>query len=217
MGVSQWPKVALKGTSQVIPRVCPNCLHEADVSLRYCYIRPWDVFRPTRYFQSFRYCGTCAPAAEADLKHHRRTDWLRRVPGLMVVLFAAVLSTLLIVDAVLPGSHDPKERSPVAAVAFAGSVAAAVLLAWLCVRWSGKSALRRCPRQPGQAVWGVAAYYTGSPILDLLGNSKVYRAARPEWLAALVRANRDQVDDATYRLIAGEERPPRDTRRPFAA
>ena len=51
------------GQSQVIPRVCPNCLKEANVDLRYCYIRPWDIVRPTRYWQSFRYCATCAPAA----------------------------------------------------------------------------------------------------------------------------------------------------------
>ena len=47
-------KVVLKGGSQVVPWICPNCLHKAEVDLRYCYIRPWDVLRPTRFFQSFR-------------------------------------------------------------------------------------------------------------------------------------------------------------------
>jgi hypothetical protein len=35
MGALQWPKVVLKGNSQSIPRVCPNCLKNADVDLRY--------------------------------------------------------------------------------------------------------------------------------------------------------------------------------------
>jgi len=217
MGVLQWPKVALKGESQTIPRLCPNCLKEAEVELRYCYIRPWDVLRPTRYFQSFRYCAGCGAAAAAHLRHLGRTGWLLKAPGAILALVGSCAGAAALTEAVLPGSRDPAVRGPVAAAGFAAGLAAVGLLAGLFAWWSKKAALRRSPPREGQAVWGVAAYYTGSTLLDLLGGSKVYRAARPEWLAALVRANPDQVDDATYRQLVGAEKPARQPQRPFAA
>ncbi len=217
MGVSHWPKVAVKGSSQVVPRTCPNCLGAADVSLRYCYIRPWDVLRPTRYFQSFRYCAACAPAAEAHLRHRGRTGWLLRFPGLFLVMLAGMAAGMLGLQHLLPGATDAPGGQVLRGVACGGGIAAALLLAGLLIWWSRRAAERGCPRREGQATWGLAAFYTGSPVLNLLGDRKIYRAARPEWLAALVRANPDQVDDATYRQVVGTDRPPRESNRPFAA
>ena len=48
------------------------------------------------------------------------------------------------------------------------------------------------------AVWGVAAYYS---------SFSNYKAARREWIEALVRSNPELVKDKVYRRITGEEKP----------
>jgi hypothetical protein len=61
--------------------------------------------------------------------------------------------------------------------------------------------MRRHPPLDNQAVWSLAAYYTGTG-----WTHSRYRAARPEWITALVEANPNLVDDETYRAVFGEDR-----------
>jgi hypothetical protein len=92
-----------------------------------------------------------------------------------------------------------------------------VLLVALFVGFSQmiKGILRsRHPQQPDQATWGPAAYFVGTWLG--LGNAKGYIAARPEWIKALVESNPDQVNDDTYRRIAGVPKPAPEEKRPFA-
>src|SRR5207244_3782302 len=94
-----------------------------------------------------------------------------------------------------------------------------VLLAVGLIWWRKHALWRRAERshpvREGQAVWGLAAFYTGETF-GLGPSGRVYRAARPEWLKALVEANPDQVDDATYQRLVGVARPSGETARPFA-
>ena len=55
----KWTKVVLKGRSQLIPGLCPNCLAPADQSFRYGYrgIEGW--LTRTTYYQTFTYCRAC--------------------------------------------------------------------------------------------------------------------------------------------------------------
>ena len=76
-------------------------------------------------------------------------------------------------------------------------------------RWIAKASLRRAmrlhPQRTGQAVWGHAVYYSSPhPLMKSDGG---YRAARPEWIRALVEANPGGVSDETYRQCTGRERP----------
>jgi hypothetical protein len=66
---------------------------------------------------------------------------------------------------------------------------------------------RRRPLRPDQAVWGLAAFYTGGTHLGFSSANAVYQAARLEWIAALVKANPEQVDDAAYQALLGAARP----------
>jgi hypothetical protein len=70
MSVRSWPSITLRGDAQVIPRMCPNCLANADVELRYYYTNPVSgLLGGTRYFQTFNYCSQCAETARAELRH----------------------------------------------------------------------------------------------------------------------------------------------------
>ena len=85
------------------------------------------------------------------------------------------------------------------------------------VYWVARTLKRRShPLRPGQLVWGPGAFYTGSARMGLSSNTSVYKAVRPEWIAALARANPEQVDDAAYQALTGSARPavPPDSR-PF--
>jgi hypothetical protein len=75
---------------------------------------------------------------------------------------------------------------------------------------------RRHPLRPGQAVWGRAAFYAGAARWGLDADTCVYLAARPEWAAALARANPEQLDEQAYHRATGEARPaPVLDQRPF--
>jgi hypothetical protein len=94
-------------------------------------------------------------------------------------------------------------------------VLAPIVLAWLMIRAWKKAITSKHPLQEGQLVLGPAAYYTGQAFGGF-GSRSVYRALRPEWLAALVRANPGSVDAGTYARVTGEAAPAKDERKPFA-
>jgi hypothetical protein len=65
----------------------------------------------------------------------------------------------------------------------------------------------RHPRRPGQPVWGLAVFYTGGTRLGFNNAFGVYKAARPERIAALVHANPDPVEPAVFLRHVGATQP----------
>jgi hypothetical protein len=109
----------------------------------------------------------------------------------------------------------------------AGAAILALALVWCGLRYSQNAAQRRQPQRPEQAVWGLAAYYTGDNVWATLSTRnwsepepstapiREYRAARPEWLRLLVEANPNQADEETYTRVVGTPKPPAEAMRPF--
>jgi len=193
--MANWPSQKLKGESQVLPRVCPNCLREANVELRYGYkgLKGW--LTNTTYYQSFLYCEPCADQVMAQRKLGLFRFWfcvLGFFGGLIAFAFAA----------------DTKEHSVLPLLAPIAVIA--VLVAGYRLIRSIKR--KKSPKRDDQAVWGIAAVYYGSG-LDM--SSSIFRAARPEWLAALVAANPDKVDDDTFQKVVGRAKPTADPNGPF--
>jgi hypothetical protein len=216
MNVSLWPKVKLKGEYQAIPTLCPNCLKPASVELRYGYVPFLSVLSGEgTWFQSFWYCPECVDGAKAVLKYRDRTGWLLRPWGLAGLLLASLLVGIFVF--VEPGHLgrwvEESQICDKGTVFVAGVAVFPVLLTALFIvaRFQfARNALNRHPMQPGQAVPGPAAYYTGPGMFGLAEGfgTRIYRAARPEWLKALVEANRDQVDPVTYERVMGSPKPP---------
>ena len=190
-----WQRVGLSGYTHTIPPVCPNCMAPADVPVRchhkelfMCFFHP---FGPAG--QTFFYCEECADGARAGVRCDRLKRHLTWVISLVALM--GVLS-LILGPLIGPGGplwpHWEPVPQPVKLLTILGGI---VLLWWLVVGTYRRSQKRRFPKSDAQAVWGVAAYYTG------LDN---YKAARPEWLAALVRSNPDLVSDRTRRRVLGE-------------
>ena len=205
-----WTRLALKGTSQTIPPVCPNCLGKADQEIRYGYkgIEGW--LTRTTYYQTFSYCDVCRPQA-ASASGLRGWGIFLGFIGFFVMIGAAV--------AIIDALRDPatgKGSTLSANLSIAGGAAVGILawvLLYLLVRFVKR---QRHPRRPGQAVWGCAAFYTGAPRFGLDSGTAVYIAARPEWIAALAQANPAQLDERTYAQVTGQQRPePSPASRPF--
>ena len=201
MDSPRWTKVSLHGIPHFIPAVCPNCLQPADVSLR-CSHGPFidNMFNPLlANSQTFEYCSTCVDAARAALvcqRVRRGVFWIMSLIPLSLV-FVGFMHLVL-------GEHSPLRPYWMRFVKASGVWSILVfpiggmLVAWLIVRLTRWRMMRRYPLNEQQAVWGLAAYYKGSG---------KYSAARPEWLVALVEANPEGVDDATYREVTGCDRP----------
>jgi hypothetical protein len=204
MGVLQWPSVALSGEGQTIPPVCPNCMGPAEVQYRYAYRSPFFFFSRTSYFQSFGYCRRCEPLMDAYFRWQGKGC-------LVYVLYIAAIGGGVAAAASVAGKGRPLEGNP---VVFTALLLAPVVLLWFLLRTWRRSLLAKHPLQEGQLRQGPAAYYTGQT-MGGLGNKHVYRALRPEWLAALVRANPGSVDAATYARVTGEQPPTPSDRKPF--
>ncbi|HEX9009555.1 MAG TPA: hypothetical protein VF804_04250 [Holophagaceae bacterium] len=196
-----WTRIVMKGTAQVIPAVCPNCLGPADQRLRYGYKGLEGWVTRTTFYQTFAYCPACLPQA-ASASRLGRWGWT----GVGLGLVAAVAGAILLGDAL----RDPATgvcTNLNANLAIAGSAALGVttgLLTYLAARLLKR---RRHPLRPGQAVWGRAAFYTGAARWGLHRDTAVYLAARPEWIAALARANPEQLDGPAYQQATGEAQP----------
>ncbi|MGO8691063.1 MAG: hypothetical protein ACLQLG_15695 [Thermoguttaceae bacterium] len=209
MSRRQWSKVALGGERHLIPKVCPNCLAPSEVERRYAYKAPWWlwIIDSARYIQTFYYCRDCGAQAGAYTWYHK---WVSRVRFPFAVLSLAALVAL----GELLGrmSRGLPNDSPLPPWGTAALLPAALVVWWGLCRWLKRRALVSAPILEKQAVWGPAVYYTGDRgfgLLDLFAGASrsVYRAARPEWIRALVEANPEKVDDATYRDAVGAEKP----------
>lgn len=181
LAMPPWPKLNIGGAPRhVIPAVCPNCLAQADVEFRYGH-RGWFMTLIAPFnasYQSFFYCRRCADSVRAHLKFRGimyvllyiltgafTSLWLFGVPAL---LLAGLLTRIV-----------PQTPVGIGFIIAAG-VGFFVFEFWLFARVLKGWLRRRHPQQPDQAVWGLAALYTG------YGQ---YCAARPEWLLALADAN----------------------------
>jgi len=155
----------------------------------------------TTYYQTFTYCADCHPQAASALGLRR---W--GVFAAVEAIFAWILLFVAFVDLV----RDPATGTAAGlrgAVAIAAATAMAIAQGAAIYLAARAIKRRRHPPRPGQAAWGLAAFYTGGTAFGFNNAFAVYKAARPEWIAALVRANPDQVDDAVYRSHVGTARP----------
>lgn len=206
MGVLKWPSVAMTGSAQTIPVICPNCLAPADVTYRYAYRSPFYLFSRTAYYQTFSYCRRCEPAMDAYF------NWQGK-GCLIYILYVATFAGGIAAAAALFNPKGPLAAGgPPAGI---GLVVLAVVGLWWVLRSMRAKAMAKHPLGEGQLAQRPVAYYTG-PTLGGLGSKHVYRALRHEWLAALVQANPASVDEATYRSIVGEKPPSAEARKPFA-
>jgi hypothetical protein len=165
----------------------------------------------TTYYQTFAYCGICHPQA-ASAATLRRWGYVGVVLGFIATIAASVaLSDVL---------RDPVTgvcTSRMANLGIAGGAVVGLGVAVLTYQAARYLKRRRHPLQPSQAIWGQAAFYTGSARWGLDANTSVYVAARPQWIAALAQANPEQVDEATYQGLTGTARPSAVPERPFGS
>lgn len=198
-----------------MPRVCPNCLRPAEFDARYCYTHQFPLFLldRTQYWQTFYYCGGCMEQLEAYFGSEK---WKGRLIVLGILgLFGAMFAGVLLVDTLRPPEGEPASD-------LVGWLGLAPLIAWIAGWWLLNRAIqrtyeRRQPRHAHQAAWGPAAFYVGDGALGFgHPQTRVYRAARREWLQELVRANPDQIDEAQYQSIVGEAKPAEVPVKPFA-
>lgn len=205
----QWHRIRLKGTEQVMPDACPNCMGPSTHHFRYGY-KGWKGWLTrTTYYQTFYYCEPCMKQADSALGLGGWSFF-----GGVLGFFAWLAVTISLAEAY----RDPEtHRVPdlIMALVFLLGTAVAVGIV-MGIRFLVKAIKqRRHPLKEGQAVWGVAAYYTGSGFLDVQSLAS-YKAVRREWLAEMVRLNAQQVDDATYQAWVGEAKPaPEPEARPF--
>lgn len=196
-----WTRIVMKGDAQVIPTVCPNCLVEGREHLRYGYKGLEGWLTRTTFYQSFHYCPSCLPQARSAIGL-RRWGWSSLVVAFLGLVAGAVVLAEALKDPVTGACPPDLVNVAVAGAAVLGILAG--FLFYLAARFVKQ---RRHPRRPEQAVWGLAAYYAGKSRWGLDAQTAVYLAARPEWIAALAKANPEQVDEATYQGLTGAARP----------
>ncbi len=197
----QWTRVVLKGKAQVIPPICPICLGEADQKIRYGYKGLEGWLTRTTYYQTFTYCQACRPQVISATRLRRWGYFGAVVGGIALIPLLLALSSLL-KD---PATGKASDTAVNVGMAAAGllSLGVAVLVYWVARTLKR----RRHPLRPGQVVWGPGAFYTGSARMGLSSGTSVYKAVRPEWAAALLKANPEQADAATYQALPGAARP----------
>lgn len=208
-----WTRLVMKGNAQVIPATCPNCLAPATgLKLRSAYKGLGGWLTRTTYYQTFQYCPACHPQA-VSAERLGRWGWLGAFLGFIAFIAAAVAVPSALGD---PATHVCTPLMAKVGVALAGVAGlGTAALTYLVARAIKRG---RHPLLPAQAVWGRAAFYTGKDRFGTMAGTAVYLAARPEWLAALARANPDQVDGAVYQGLTGEGQPSPDAKaRPFGS
>ena len=189
----------------MIPPVCPNCLAPGTVPVRY-QLEGMHVFLslllPLSFFpferrdlQTFHYCKTCAEEARAATRRGRVLAVFSSFPVQILPMFAPIVPLWWLAE------------GKMFLLGLLLIPALGIPMMMYLGRWIAKASLRRAmrlhPQRTGQAVWGHAVYYF-APYMERDGG---YRAARPEWIRALVEANPGGVSDETYRQWTGRERP----------
>jgi hypothetical protein len=204
-----WNRLRLKGKEQTIPDLCPNCLGATTHRFRYGYKGWKGMLTNTTYFQTFYYCEPCMNQADSAMG-------LGGWTVLGVILGIITFGVTLAVSA--EAWRDPQTRLVPDAMVALGMILAllAGALPTLGIRALAKFIKqKRHPKTQAQAVWGPAAFYAGSGVMDMQ-NQCVYLIARREWAAEMVRLNPEQVDDAAYQAWVGQPRPESPTQgRPF--
>jgi hypothetical protein len=174
----------------------------ASLQVFYSLVLPLSFFPFERGgLQTFHYCKACAEQARAATRRGRVLDVFSSSPVQVLLLFAFMVVLAPIVW------WWPAEWTPCGGLLLI--LALEILMMIYLGRWIEKASLRRAmrlhPQRTGQAVWGHAVYYQSPyPLMRYDGG---YRAARPEWIRALVEANPGGVSDETYRQWTGRERP----------
>jgi len=177
--MAEWHSIDFSRNAQVIPPLCPSCLASAAMP-----VRTTHLFLNQRYTQTFYYCEPCGKQTESA-----PSLFFSALIGLLLGAFAGNAFALGMYSKL---SEAMKSNSVVNALPLIMMVSGAVGLPW----WRRRSALRRFPLREGQAAWGPAAYYVGTPGFGFGGGAR-YKALRPEWIREFVRLNADQADAAT--------------------
>jgi len=206
--VWQWPSAKLKGNSQVIPRVCPNCMKPTEIYYRYGYTGPFYILSRTTYYQTFYYCKPCGESMEKKWKYDKWRFWVRLL--LSLVSFFAFLGIMLSIPK--PGEAMGSVMASVFAV---GLIASPFIVFFGLGLFFNNLYDRKNPLRPDQVSCGPAVYYAGKAILGMFGPN-IYSALRPEWLQELVKLNPDQVDPAAYKTLIGQDKPASGSKKPFA-
>jgi hypothetical protein len=206
--VWQWPSAKLKGDSQVIPRVCPNCLKPTELYYRYGYTGPFYLLSRTTYYQTFYYCKPCGQAMEKKWKQDKWTFWVK-----LLLSFASFFAPIALMV------NMPKQTGSgvdIMTVLFITAMIGTPFLVFFGLGWIFNSSYnRKNPIRPDQVTNGPAAYYAGKAILGMFGPN-IYSALRPEWLQELVKLNPGQVDSTAYKNMTGQDKPASGTQKPFA-
>lgn len=193
----------------MIPPVCPNCLAPGTVPVRYqpeemhvfiSLLLPASFFPfERRDLQTFHYCKACAEEARAATRRGRVLAVFSSFPVQILLVLAPIVPLWWLAE-VLWWLAEVR-------MLLLGLLLIPALGIPMMGRWIAKASLRRAmrlhPQRTGQAVWGHAVYYSA----PYMGSEGGYRAARPEWIRALVEANPGGVSDETYWQWTGRERP----------
>jgi hypothetical protein len=138
--------------------------------------------------------------------------------GIVAILAALAFATGLV--PIQQAGQGPRRDEPPGVVITIIMIVSALLtagLVWFFTRLSRSRAMARLPQRSDQAVWGLAAFYTGDKVFSMKVLPRCYKAARAEWIKALVEANPDQVDDAVFAQTVGHPKPTTEQQqRPFA-
>ncbi len=205
--VWQWPSAKLKGDSQVIPRVCPNCMKPSELVFRYGYTGPFYILSRTTYYQTFYYCKPCGESMQKKWKNNKWTFWVKLLLSFLAFFAPVGLMVSLpkptgFLGDIMPGIYT-------------GACLVFPFLVFFGLGWLFDGMYdKKNPMRPDQVTTGPSAYYAGKAILGMFGPN-IYSAVRPEWLKELVKLNPSQVDDATHKNFTGQDKPAA-TGKPFA-
>jgi hypothetical protein len=186
--MAEWITLTLKGSGQVIPKTCPNCLAAATVQHRISH-----RFLNTTHYQTFNYCAYCSRTL-GDGASVERWKLLAYLLGAVITVGGAI-GLIKLIGPTSPGWIP------------LGVLIAAIAGGWAFIRFVKRGKLALHPLRAEQAEWGPAVYYIGHGAFGFNVFTAKYKARRREWLRELVRLNPAQVTDSVYLEWVGSPRP----------